>query len=371
MWRWWWSVVGASATRGPISSLQGTDRAALVDAVTKAAGIHVGREAAVPSLRTTSDGPSPWEQSRTVLAVTFNSGYLDFFENWACYAVRAGLKFLTWPAERQAFERLRDDARWHPLWEKHGVLYFAADVAKALGIRHEASQFRQDGFDRVANFKLVMAAAILDVGFDVWVSDVDIAFKADPWPIVTEIIDGLNCSYIFQPNGPFEYVYQKVREANTGFHFLKAGDAALDNVLDLSVRDERRKRTEDQEHWWYVINTLVPRVTVSRNATGPLRHYWRKDVLNRPAIEHYTLYSNTTLPPLYLCPLPHDAFPCGWPSIQNSEVALGDRAAIVHANMVAGHAAKMSKLKSYHMWYPRQKKNDDPAAAPLACAGLF
>ena len=63
-----------------------------------------------------------------------------------------------------------------------------------------------------------MAERILNEGYHVWLSDIDVIFVHDPWPVIQEWSLGVGCDYIFQPNGAeFPKALTPTADGNTGF----------------------------------------------------------------------------------------------------------------------------------------------------------
>lgn len=249
--------------------------------------------------------------------------------------------------------------RWSKLWTANSVLYFSQSLSDKMHIRKEPAKFHTGPFNQVSNFKLVIALVVLEIGYDVWISDVDVVFKHDPWPLLAELTAGLQCSYVFQPNGPAEYMANtSTNEGNTGFHLLKARDSSISAIIEMSLRDDVRKHTDDQTHTWYVINNLLPHVFVSRRLVEAA--HWRMAEFARdpqwPNFQGYHKDVAVNVPPLHLCPLPHDRFPCGHGRVQ--QVAKSDDAAVVHANFCFGIAGKSGKLRAYNAWWPRPQSEE-------------
>ena len=100
---------------------------------------------------------------------------------------------------------------------RFGTLFFSEGVTGTLDVPTAEATFRQPAFNQMSVFKLVIVHVLLQSArVNVWFSDVDIVFVADPWPAFRH---RQACDYEFQPNSRD---YDGAGEGNTGFHKFKS-----------------------------------------------------------------------------------------------------------------------------------------------------
>ena len=194
----------------------------------------------------------------------FHPRVLTFFANWACHVERLGLRYLAWPQDARAaglVERfLEPDGHG-----RFGTLFFSEGVTGTLDVPTAEATFRQPAFNQMSVFKLVIVHVLLQSArVNVWFSDVDIVFVADPWPAFRH---RQACDYEFQPNSRD---YDGAGEGNTGFHKFKSSAPTLD-ALKLLADASRRPDIDDQTIFWSRWNALPNRVVVPLDAPDASR----------------------------------------------------------------------------------------------------
>ena len=277
-------------------------------AVTRARGIY---RAARPDAVGAAD---------TVLVTSFNAAYFTFFANWACHVERLGLRYLAWPQDARAaglVERfLEPDGHG-----RFGTLFFSEGVTGTLDVPTAEATFRQPAFNQMSVFKLVIVHVLLQSArVNVWFSDVDIVFVADPWPAFRH---RQACDYEFQPNSRD---YDGAGEGNTGFHKFKSSAPTLDALKLVLADASRRPDIDDQTIFWSRWNALPNRVVVPLDAS---------DVVEAERA-----------PSLRICPLPIRRFPSG-DLLRSGNLS---DAVIVHANFRKGETRKRKILTTLGLW---------------------
>ena len=280
-------------------------------AVTRARGIY---RAARPDAVGAAD---------TVLVTSFNAAYFTFFANWACHVERLGLRYLAWPQDAHAaglVERfLEPDGHG-----RFGTLFFSEGVTGTLDVPTAEATFRQPAFNQMSVFKLVIVRVLLQTRVDVWFSDVDIVFVADPWPAFRH---RQACDYEFQPNSRD---YDGVGEGNTGFHKFKSSAKTLDALKLVLADASRRPDIDDQTIFWSRWNALPNRVVVPLDASDAVA----------------SLVEAERAPSLRICPLPIRRFPSG-DLLRSGNLS---DAVIVHANFRKGETRKRKILTTLGLW---------------------
>ena len=184
-------ATAALARRSLIEDVGPAGLAEFEAAVGKASGVYIDAARAPDNVT-----------NHTVLVVSFNHGYVQFFENWACHARRLGLKYLAWPDEPLAYDATSRNGACAGR-DPGCTLYFSSALSASHPIDGVSANFRQPNFNLLTKFKFISVLTTLRRGRNVWLpsrvvgmlafgdnvatpprrfSDVDIAFIRDPWP---------------------------------------------------------------------------------------------------------------------------------------------------------------------------------------------
>lgn len=309
------------------------DRDRLSAVLARAAGIYSAPHTVNSVAGWPSESQSDISAEHTVLVVTFNTGYIDFFENWATRAVEMGLTFMAWPQDETAAEqsvticeRLRPGLGAHVFFSK----------AATRGTSKRPTEFRKAAFNHISALKFYMVQAILAEGYHAWLSDVDVGFISDPWPVMLTWRAGLNCDYQFQPNGVDYNESVSNCEGNTGFHLIR-NTVAGRGLIDAGIAENARvSGLDDQTNFWNVLNRNS-RVLVAR---ADDMEYWRD--IDLPTIARgFKPPANAAV----LCPLPHQLFQTGCYHCKDEE-----KWVILHANFRVGRDRKQRFLQKHSLW---------------------
>jgi len=129
-------------------------------------------------------GSSPqWLASlnHTVLAVSCNYAVRDILLNWACHADRLGLNFLLLAMDAELAAAARGP--WAHLIP---ATYYSPTVPAGFTGRainpHVHNVWRNGQFNAVSFYKLAAVARVLERGYRVVFSDIDVVFFNDPMP---------------------------------------------------------------------------------------------------------------------------------------------------------------------------------------------
>lgn len=298
---------------------------------------------------------------KTVLLTSLNSGYFDVYQNWVCHVERLNLKYMVWAQESAAAVTitaflLKAEHR------RAGTLFFSKTMSEHMPVGTAASRFGHKSFQKISSFKLLATHALMHAGYNVWLSDSDIAFIRDPWPWFRH--DSL-CDYVFQPNGEdwkhgvlSKQDYQQKgkvgnHEGNTGFQLLRAGDRNKQAVVD-AIGSAQSLGMDDQAGLWISWSNRKDLSVVSLKM---------KDALTRDQAAAVRASHQ-----FRVCPLPAGHFPSGKHGPLKDNKAK-NRAVIFHPNFVMGTAKKVELLKDSALWMRDGPANsNDYKCKPLSRA---
>ncbi len=256
-------ATAALARRSLIEDVGPAGLAEFEAAVRKASGVYIDAARAPDNVT-----------NHTVLVVSFNYGYVQFFENWACHARRLGLKYLAWPDEPLAYDAASRNGACAGR-DPGCTLYFSSALSASHPIDGVSANFRQPNFNLLTKFKFISVLTTLRRGRNVWFpscvvgmlafrdnvatpprrfSDVDIAFIRDPWPAIKNCTDGAD--YVMQPNNPHHEQWRlRHHEANTGFHWFRSSTTVL-TILDEAIEAMyTNSNIDDQTLFWDHLHT--------------------------------------------------------------------------------------------------------------------
>ena len=290
------------------------------------------------------DSAVPAHLENVVLVTATNSGFMDIYHNWACWAKSHGMKWVTIALDEAAFQEIGPE---------HAVL---------VDVKVESEQgWGNSAFVRLAVAKLrVLHRIIEESGLSVVVSDADNVFLRDPFQPGAELGDYIR-------GGKFDYLYQfdaKVepdtefwstlparwrmyRLGNTGFHFVSAAKREHMTALlaDALTYVDESNNIEDQRSLWKALyavrngTALASYVAQEGDRDSALEpfHHWNTKPCQSEPDEHT----------LNLCVLSPFQHPSGWPVFRNG---YGARVVTYHANYANGKKRKIAKLKRAGAW---------------------
>jgi hypothetical protein len=197
-----------------------------------------------------------------------------------------------------------------------------------------AKNFRTAEFNAISIAKIIATRIVLELGYNVLFSDVDIAWKKNPMPFLSADVD-----LVIQSNSG-ENVFPLSHEANTGFYFLRSNDrsiALLDETINRALKGPSR---DDQTHFgnalrdWRISKKAV---FIMEGMTAPWVYHGYRPFTFR-ILHPYRFQSGKVARASYAQKVepPHDG--------KEQDII------IVHANYMVGHNSKVRFLKSHDLW---------------------
>lgn len=198
--------------------------------------------------------------SKTVLFSLTTMNQANLTLNWACWTRGLGLSFFVWATDKEVQEYLTD----------RGIpAYFDEDThdsANARNVKYNISRehnlWTRSGFE-----KMHAVMRIMDLGYDVFLSDVDIAVVRNPWPHFK-----LDADIEYQADmRMMEEDITKFTVYNTGF-FVAKNNAKTRALFNETIHRPRVHHSVDQE----VFNQILwaknkEDSTIWLNYTEPVR----------------------------------------------------------------------------------------------------
>ena len=254
---------------------------------------------------------------KLVILLTVNTGYLDFFRNWLHYFRRLGLGlFVVIAEDENAYDVLYHDAT---LNMKGRVVSAVNDplVSKFGNISNpqQSFDFRTPGFSMMVNRRPVYLKMLLELGYDVLYTDVDMVWLQDPLP---HIYSYTKASIVIQSD-PSKEQEQPSNMACTGFMFFKSEAFAIDMM----------------NKWIGALSRQKPgAITNQGSFSDMLRVSWpsrRSMIAYLPFVTfpNGALYFNAT-----------------WRDKQTESPV------IIHNNFISGHDNKKKRFEALGLWHP-------------------
>ncbi len=209
---------------------------------------------------------------------------------------------------------------------RHG----AGTAPGPAGAESKAQAFGTQGFRALTKLKSQQVLRILEFGYNVMWSDVDIFWKVDPIPgVLAEMqADGMDADIGIQSNAPpSEAAENGHRRINSGFYFAKSNPAAVDAFRQI-VDHARQSKLSEQPSFYTVL-------------CGDDKQY----------VQGSRACANTAIP-VSTRFLSRDIYPNGAmvDVVRGVTPASRDRLEIVHFNWLEGHDAKVQSFVDASMW---------------------
>jgi hypothetical protein len=331
--------------------------------------------------------PQDWVGSlqKTVLAVSCNYAVRDLLLNWACHAERLGLNFVLLPMDAELAAAARGSyAQLFP------AIYFSHTPPAGYqggSIRpNTQSGWRRGQFNEVSYYKLAAVAAILNKGYRVVFSDVDIVFVTDPMPALFPFKRGApSDAGVLLPLADFAYQQNegtwdptsvkgwgspRPKEGNSGFYVMASSRATRLFLATALARCIANPGQDDQAN---LFNELLYSSLVESRAVhcvgGESNEYpvFNAYMWNHSGLTHsssslsLSLSTNASawVPYFSACPLPMLSFASGfahqgkaqgvaeWKHALNG---FGAQAVLLHFNYLRGHDKKRERMEASGMW---------------------
>jgi hypothetical protein len=117
---------------------------------------------------------------KTIVVTGCNYGYLNHLHNIKCYFDMHEMKVLVFAFDEKTFNHIKSSFTSTSASGRY-ISYFWGQGEK---VSEESSNFRSSNFNLIANRKLESVLALMELGYDVLFTDVDIALPRDPIPYV-------------------------------------------------------------------------------------------------------------------------------------------------------------------------------------------
>ncbi|KAI8816563.1 nucleotide-diphospho-sugar transferase-domain-containing protein [Fimicolochytrium jonesii] len=257
-------------------------------------------------------------------------GFIDFAFNWACMAKKLQpYKFIIVSQDPES-----------NVYLKSNTLLSTFDGA-AIGVDSTAAQsaWRSPAYNHIVKMKVLIVRQILEMGYHVLFSDVDIVWLDDPLKYFVGDVD-----WEFEPNELGDD-FQPGNTANTGFYWIKSSKKTIDLMKTVEVEAAKVPDLDDQTVWSILLNDFW------QNGT-----YVYVPAAEKSA-QDYLLKLNRNDDPLTFRQLNSVQFPPGnkyfgkprdeW---EAESARTGLTAVFGHITFVIGHDIKMQALKDNGMW---------------------
>jgi len=327
--------------------------------------------------------PPDWIASlqKTVLAVSCNYAVRDVLLNWACHAERLGLNFVLLPMDAELAAAAR--ASYAQLFP---AVYFSHTPPPGYqggSIQpNTQSGWRRGQFNEVSYYKLAAVAAILNKGYRVVFSDVDIVFVSDPMPTLFPFKPGApSPAGVLFPLADFAYQQNeglwdpssrkgwgspRPKEGNSGFYVMSSTRAtklflatALARCISNPGQDDQANLFNELLYSSIVESRAVHCVGGESNVLPVFGAYvWNHSGL-MGASSSSSAVTSAWVPYFCACPLPMLTFASGFAhqgkaqGVAKWKAALegyGAQAVLLHFNYLRGHDKKRERMEASGMW---------------------
>lgn len=269
----------------------------------------------------------------TVLVTAVNHAWYDFYQNWAYFARRAGLKWVTVALDSEVYKKV--GAERSILSDRHGY------------ILPQDSQYREKNYNVIVCDKLRQVIRLAYHGrVDVIFSDSDNVFIRDPFTTSSSLGYMIRLhlyDYIYQHNGsPATVGNSNPTDGNTGFYYVttrRSPEAMKALFVSTLEKCTIHPELDDQTLFWQTMDEL---------RTGKLHQTWRTSSLkSRPEPFQNALFCPGEVPSslstLAYCPLKPQDHPVGAHKNLTSMYTF-------HANYMIGKLRKVDRLCRLDLW---------------------
>ena len=266
---------------------------------------------------------SPDIVSSTVLILSANMGYADMILNFLCRLAKISKNF--------KYVVIAQDTALYNFLQSKKIPSISGSLIHPVSTEN-SENFRSPGFNAISIAKIIAARIVLELGYNILFSDVDIGWKKNPLSYLSSDVD-----LIIQSNSGTNLFLLK-DEPNTGFYFLRSNDrsmALLDETIDRARLDPK---IDDQTHFGDVLRDWRKSKKAFFIMEGTTAPWVYND--NRPftfRILHPYLFQSGQVASFYRKLEP--------PNGGNDQDIV-----LIHANYMTGHHTKVDFLKSRHLW---------------------
>ena len=259
----------------------------------------------------------------TVLILSTNMGYADMTLNFLCRLAKISKDF--------KYIVVAQDPSFYNFLQSNNIPSVSGSLIHPVSTGNTA-KFRTGGFNQISIAKIIAARIVLELGYNVFFSDVDIGWKKNPLPYLSSDVD-----LVIQSNSGTN-LFLLEDEPNTGFYFLKSNDRSI-ALLDETIDQSRMNPSlDDQTHFGNVL----------RNWRRTKKAFLIMEGMAVPSVNNdYRPFTFRILRPYLFQTGQVTSF------LQKIE-SKGDRkdedVVILHANFMVGHHKKIKFLKSHQLW---------------------
>ncbi|KAI9140768.1 nucleotide-diphospho-sugar transferase-domain-containing protein [Paraphysoderma sedebokerense] len=211
-------------------STQSTSRPDIRSIVAKALGVYESDTVNSSDRTYTND----------ILVVSANYAYRSFLHNWICHVRKSNYKFLVIAQDDQLADYLEDYNSKEPMDGQ--ILYLSGKLFGATS-SSVAGAYNTPVFNHISVMKLVAVRNILQLGHNVFFSDVDIAFlHQNPLSFIPDSID-----FSFQQdqsNFVTSYTYPYIC---TGFYYLRSSPSTIALLQTSEKLCQSKPKWNDQD----------------------------------------------------------------------------------------------------------------------------
>ncbi len=261
----------------------------------------------------------------TVLILSANMAYADMTCSFLCRLAKISKTF--------KYVVIAQDTSFYDFLQAHGIPSISGSLIHPISTQ-KAENFRSAEFNAISIAKVIAARMVLELGYNVLFSDVDIAWKKNPVPFLPVDVD-----LVIQSNSGTN-VFPLSDEPNTGFYFLRSNDRSM-TLLDETIDRARKDPSiDDQTHFgnalrdWRVSKKAI---FIMEGMAAPWVYHGHRSFTFR-VLHPYWFQSGQVASAWYAQKIepPHDG--------KEENIIL------VHANYIVGHDSKVSFLKSHDLW---------------------
>lgn len=287
------------------------------------------------------------ENRQVVLMTIASQQVAHFLLNLRCYTMQTSNLY---PILFALDENITHFAR---AWNVPSIAWYNSANSNGTS-KMPIAPFGSKAFSQVSNTKLVIVYQVLKLGFDVWLTDVDIVWCTDlRMRFANMLAEYPNIDVFMQSNRKAENISGQV---NTGFYYAKATKGSIDMFKDVAdnIPSAVKKRSDDQTLFYNTACAGGRTVSNKTGGTGTTKPRLMEDGSGR-----YETFCEWRYGKCRLMFLPLYEFMNGAVEPKNETTGVGikwrgmtgylgnmckeKRIGIWHANWIPGHA------KRYHM----------------------
>jgi hypothetical protein len=267
----------------------------------------------------------------TVLILSANMGYADMTFNFLCRLAKISKTF--------KYVVIAQDTSFYDFLQSHKIPSISGSLIHPISTQN-AENFRTTGFNAISIAKMIAVRVVLELGYNVLFSDVDIAWNENPVPFLPADVD-----LAIQSNSGTN-VFPLNHEPNTGFYFLRSNDrsmALLDDTIDRARKDPS---IDDQTHFgnalrdWRVSKKAI---FIMEGMTAPWAYHGYRPFTFR-LLRPYCFQSGQVASASYA------------QKVEPPQDGKEQNIILVHANYMVGHDTKVNFLKSHGLWNLNDQK---------------